>query len=87
MLHLRERGRIVNYDYTWLPSLQEDEKLKAEVRKIQGQAVIQEFQANVITWNEMREGLYLDTVAGMDKYYYELQNTYNNGNDIQPTNG
>ena len=86
MLHLRERGRIVNYDYTWLPSLQEDEKLKAEVRKIQGQAVIQEFQANVITWNEMREGLYLDTVAGMDKYFYELEKTFNNGNDIQPTN-
>jgi len=76
MLMLAEKGYEVNYDYTWLPSLQEDEKLKASVRLIQGKAVIQEFQANAITWNEMREGLYLDTVAGMDKYYYELKKQY-----------
>ncbi len=88
MLHLRERGKIIKYDYTWLPSLQMDEKLKAEVRKIQGEAVINEFNNNVITWNQMREGLALDTVSGMDKYYYELQNTFNkDGNNNQATNG
>jgi hypothetical protein len=80
MLMLAEKGYEINYDYTWLPSLQEDEKLKASVRLIQGKAVIQEFQANAITWNEMREGLYLDTVAGMDKYYYELKTKFGDEN-------
>ncbi len=83
MLQLDQRGIGISYDYTWLPSLQEDEKLKASVRLIQGKAVIQEFQANAITWNEMREGLYLDTVAGMDKYYYELKSLY--GEDTTTT--
>jgi phage portal protein BeeE len=83
MLQLDLKGIGISYDYTWLPSLQEDEKLKASVRLIQGKAVIQEFQANAITWNEMREGLYLDTVAGMDKYYYELKSLY--GEDTTTT--
>lgn len=85
MLGLVQHGRKVCYDFTWLPSLQEDEKLKAEVRRIQGEAVIQEFNNNVITWNEMREGLFLDTVPGMDLYFYQLQNTFNNGNNTEPT--
>ena len=77
----------LNYDYTWLPVFQEDEKLKAEVRKAQGEAVIQEFNNNIITWNEMRKGLFLDTVVGMDQYKYQLKEMYNNGDNIQPTNG
>ena len=83
MLHLAEFNKCIKYDFTWLPSLQMDEKLKAEVRKIRGEAVINEFNNNVITWNQMREGLDLDTVAGMDKYYYELQTQFNNGNTNQ----
>lgn len=77
---------IINFDYTHLPIFQEDEKLKAEVRKAQGEAVIQEFNNNIITWNEMRRGLYLDTVVDMDKYKYQLKEMYNNGDNTQPAN-
>lgn len=81
-----EQNKIVfGYDYSHLPIFQEDEKLKAEVRKAQGDAVIQEFNNNIITWNEMRKGLFLDTVIGMDKYKYQLTEMYQNGNNIQPT--
>lgn len=87
-LHTKENNVKIQYDYSWLPVLQTDEKVKAEVRKIQGDAVIHEFDNNVITWNEMRRGLYLDTVPGMDLYKYQLEqlNTNNNGNNNPTTN-
>jgi len=76
---------LIQCDYSHLPVFQADEKLKAEVNKITGDALIQQFNNNVITYNEMRKGLYLDTVPGMDKYYYELQTTFQNGNNTPTT--
>lgn len=72
MLHAKENGIKICYDFTWLPILQEDEKLKAEVRRVMGTAVIQEFDNNIITFNRMRELLGEDTIGGMDKFKYEL---------------
>ena len=86
-LHTKENNVKIQYDYSWLPVLQTDEKVKAEVRKIQGDAVINEFNNNVITWNEMRQGLYLDTVPGMDLYKFQLTQikTIDNNGNYTPT--
>lgn len=79
-LHTKENNVKIQYDYSWIPVLQSDEKTKAETRKVQGDAVIHEYNNNAITWNEMRQGLYLDTVVGMDLYKYQLDNLNNNTN-------
>lgn len=83
-IHATENGIRVQYDYTWLPVLQADDKLRAETRKRAGEGLINEFNANLITWNEVRIGLGIDTVAGMDKYKYQLTEIY--GTDNQPIN-
>jgi len=87
LIRSEENKVKIALDYTWLPIFQEDEKLKAEVRKAQGEAVIQEFNNNIITWNEMRKGLFLDTKPNMDLYKYQLKEIYNNGDNIKPTTG
>ena len=79
-LHTAENNIKIQYDYSWIPVLQSDEKTKAETRKALGDAVINEFNNNAITWNEMREGLHLDTVVGMDLYKYQLDNLNKNTN-------
>jgi len=75
-IHASDNGILVTYDYSWLPVMAADEKLKAEKRKRQGEALMNEFNMNFITWNDVREGLGLDKVAGMDKYRYELTEIY-----------
>lgn len=79
-LHSEQNNILIQSDYSHLPVFQADEKLKAEVNKITGDALIQQFNNNVITYNEMRKGLYLDTVPGMDLYYYQLKTTFDGNN-------
>lgn len=61
-------------DYTHLPVLQEDEKSKAEARKIRNEALQIEFQTNLITlnrWLELNgEDTRSDDFGGL--YYYQL---------------
>ena len=75
-IHASDNGVIVSYDYSWLPVMQGDEKLKAETRKRQGEALMNEFNMNFITWNDVRVGLGLDKVEGFDKYRYQLTEIY-----------
>lgn len=71
----------VEYDYDWLPVMQGDDKLRAETRKRLGEALLNEFNNNLITWNQVRMALGYDRVDGFDKYKYQLTEVY--GNDIQ----
>ena len=87
MLYTEQNGVKITLDYTWLPILQMDEKLKSQVRRELGLAVIYEFRNNVITWNEMKIALGQDTVAGRDKYFYELTEMYGIEQEGQPVNG
>lgn len=73
---LESIGIKLTYDYTHLPSLQEDEKLKAQVRVELGRAVLNEFMMGIITWNDVKKALGQDTMPDMDKYVYELEPKY-----------
>jgi hypothetical protein len=84
-IHATDNGVIVSYDYSWLPVMQGDEKLKAETRKRQGEALMNEFNMNFITWNDVRVGLGLDKVTGFDKYRYQLTEIY--GTNTENTSG
>ena len=84
-IHAIENGVQITYDYSWLPVMQADEKLKAETRKRQGEALMNEFNMNFITWNQVREGLGLDKESGMDKYRYQLTEIY--GTNTENTSG
>ena len=92
-LGCEQAGIKIIYDYEWLPVLQMDAKLKAQVRRELGLAVIYEFMNGVITWNEMKKALGQDTVAGMDLYMYQLPMEYqqyflnNNNKQTNPVNG
>ena len=81
-LHTYENNVKIRYDYDWLPVMQADDKLRAETRKRAGEGLIWEFNNNIITWNEVRIGLGIDTVQGMDKYKYQLTEIY--GESIPP---
>jgi hypothetical protein len=92
MLGTEAAGVKICYDYEWLPVLQMDAKLRAQVRREMGLAVIYEFMNGVITWNEMKKALGQDTVAGMDLYVYQLPPEYkvffeDKKNQTNSTNG
>jgi HK97 family phage portal protein len=94
-LQTESEGVKICYDYEWLPILQMDSKLRAQVRREMGLAVIYEFMNGVITWNEMKLALGQDTKDGMDLYVYELPEEYRkifeqsieNGKQSNPANG
>lgn len=75
-LKTEQIGIKIELDYTHLPSMQEDEKLKAQVRVELGRAVSQEFMMGIITWNEVKKALGQDIVQGMDLYVYQLPPEY-----------
>ncbi len=78
-------------DFSHLPILQEDEKSKAEARKIRNEALDIEFKNNMITlnrWLELNgEDARSDEFGG--KYYYELVAAgwkFGSGNGSTPSN-
>lgn len=77
-LNCEANGVKICYDFEYLPILQADARLKAQVRRENGLAVIYEFVNNVITWNEMKIAMGQDTVQGMDLYCYQLPEIYIN---------
>jgi hypothetical protein len=95
MLKTESFGVKICYDYDWLPIVQMDAKLRAQVRREMGLAVIYEFMNGVITWNEMKLALGQDTKDGMDLYVYQLPEEYRkifeqsieNGKQSNPANG
>jgi hypothetical protein len=85
-------GVRVCYDYEYLPILQMDAKLRSQVRRELGLAVIYEFMNGLITWNEMKKAMDQDIVDGMDLYVYQLPEEYrvifeNKRNQTNSTNG
>lgn len=84
-LELIGTGLEFKVSFEHLPALQADKKLAAETRKVQGQAVIQEYQAGLITQRRALELLGEDTEGVPDEYYKPLENETNNINESGDT--
>jgi hypothetical protein len=69
---LGDLGLSIKTDYSYLPALQEDITEQGRGRWYMDQALLIEFQNNLITWNEWRIALGLDPVDGNDLYYHEM---------------
>lgn len=69
---LDDFGLKINTDFSHLAALQEDKTTEGRGRWYLDQALLIEFQNGLITWNEWRAKLGLDTDQGMDMYYAEL---------------
>jgi hypothetical protein len=77
-----ENGTEWQRDYNHVPAMQDDQKAAADTRKVLGEAVINEFEKNMITYNRALELMGEDTVPDGDKYYYEWLKTHST-NTIQ----
>jgi len=62
---------VKNYDH--LPILQQDQVLAGQARLYFNQALLIEYQNDLITLNQWREQQGIDTVAGDDIYYSEVR--------------
>lgn len=61
-----ENNSIIKCDYSDIPALQEDKAEAANTEKTTTETVILQFENNIITRNEMRVKLGLDTIPGQD---------------------
>lgn len=64
-----ENQAIINYSFDHLPQIQEDELERAQVAKAWDEALLIEYQNNLITLNEWRTIRGYDTTPDGDKYY------------------
>jgi hypothetical protein len=71
-LGLDDFGLHIKTDFSHLPVLQEDITEQGRGRWYMDQALLIEFQNDLITWNEWRVKLGDDPVSGMDLYYSDL---------------
>jgi len=69
---LTELGLKITTDYSHLPALQENLTEKGKALFYANQGSLISFYNNVITLNQWREIINIDSVAGDDKYYYQL---------------
>jgi portal protein len=67
-----QMGLKIVTDFSHLPALQEDITEQGRGRWYMDQALLIEFESDLITQNQWREALGMDTVAGRDLYYSEL---------------
>ena len=65
-------GCKMEKDYNHVPALQENKSEQATARKTMGEAVINEFKNNLITYNRVLELIGEDQLPGMDLYYREI---------------
>jgi hypothetical protein len=72
LLGIDKLGLKIITDFSHLPALQENIAEKGKGIWYMNQAMIISFLNNIITWNEWRLALTMDTVTGMDKYYKDL---------------
>jgi len=72
LLGLDMLGLKISTDFSHLPALQENITEKGKGIWYMNQAMVISFLNNIITWNEWRIALAMDTVVGMDKKYSEL---------------
>lgn len=66
-----ENGTVWERDYSHVPCMQADAKAAADTLKTQGEAVVNLFKNEMITYNRALEMLGEDTVADGDVYYTE----------------
>ena len=71
-LGLDKLGLKISTDFSHLPALQEDITEQGRGRWYMDQALTIEFEHDLITWNEWRAMLGMDTVPGRDLYYSEM---------------
>jgi hypothetical protein len=71
-----EYGLHIVKDYSDLSFMQEDRGAAATARKTLGEALLNEFNNNLITYNRVLELLGEDTREGFDKYKYQLDEIY-----------
>ena len=72
LLGLEKIGLKIFSDYSHLPALQENITEKGKGIQAMNQGMLIAFLNNIITWNDWRVALTMDTVAGMDLYYKDL---------------
>ena len=69
----KELGLFIDKDYAHVPALQEDKQATGQARKAINDALLIEFQNDIITRNRWRELIGEDTIPGDDKYYSEIR--------------
>jgi len=69
---LDDLGLKVTTDFSHLPALQEDITEQGRGRWYMDQALLIEFTHDLLTWNEWRQQLGMDTVPGRDLYYSQM---------------
>lgn len=62
----------IDKDYRHIPVLQSDKEAEARARHTLDQALLIEFNNNLLTWNEWQVALGKDPVPGKDLYYHQL---------------
>lgn len=88
---LSKYGLTIEKDFSHVAALQANKKEEADATKIMAEGYQVLFRNNVVTLNQWREKMGLDTVAGGDVYYSEIKDTIgdavinppNNTNDGQ----
>lgn len=69
----REQDCEICLDYCHVGALQEDELAKSSARKAKNEAMLIEFQNNLITLNQWREALGIDPTDDGDVYYKDVK--------------
>jgi phage portal protein BeeE len=67
------------YDYSDVSALQDDKRKDAQAYKMKVEAIMSQWQMNVITFNQVQELLGNDMVSGGDYYYNSLTQNNTNG--------
>jgi hypothetical protein len=82
-LGLPASGLYLNADFSHIPVLQEDKKNQATVFSLKSKSYLQLYNENIVTFNEMRVGMDMDMVPGMDKYKKDIVKDTDNGEDTE----
>lgn len=69
---LSETDLYVVFDYNHVPALQKNMKEQGQGRLAMNQALLIEWENNLLTWNRWQELIGEDTVVGMDLYYSDM---------------
>lgn len=71
-LGLEDMGFTLSKDFSHVPVLQEDKTDAGKARMYLNQALLIEWQNNLLTWNEWQEAIGNDTKPGMDVYFTDM---------------
>lgn len=83
---LSKHGLTLEKDFSHVAALQANKKEEADATKIMAEGYQVLFRNNVVTLNQWREKMGLDTVAGGDVYYSEIKDSIGDAVINPPTN-